>query len=323
MPASLVILHIPKEFRALEKEALQEFQAANLRHFVWRTCLRTLIFSVSDQKLQPKLTFPVGEKRGDTEGVGIYRGVAAYRYLLEIVSGLHSPLLGETEVLGQFKGFLQSIADPKDIAAKRMVRMGQILLQDAKLVRTRFLRGLGPRTYGSVIRKFLSEDDNVSFFGAGRLTADILPWLNPESRTITCYVRNIQGSRKRLQELGVDSSEIRLRDLSSWDAPIQNRDNGVLLIAANIDTTTLKALLENSSELPGKIIDLREESQSKPLHMEGTTIIGLEEFFKRFAEADREADVVRTAASEFIRKRAQFRGEKIEHRPFGWDDICA
>ena len=69
----------------------------------------------------------------------------AYRLLLEILCGLRSPMVGETQVMGQFKAFLASL----DREHAWVNRVGQRLLTDARDVRTRHLQGLGSRSYGS------------------------------------------------------------------------------------------------------------------------------------------------------------------------------
>jgi glutamyl-tRNA reductase len=62
----------------------------------------------------------------------------AYALLVEIVSGLRSPLLGETEVQAQFKAFLASLDLPGDAA---ILRLGQRVLADAKRIRPRARTG--------------------------------------------------------------------------------------------------------------------------------------------------------------------------------------
>src|SRR5438132_9187889 len=103
---------------------------------VWRTCLREVAFA-ADVDAMPE---------SHRDGLQMVEG-DAYRMLLEILCGLQSPMLGETQVMGQFKGFLASLG--RDQAW--LNRLGQRLLADAREVRTSHLQGLGSRSYGSVV----------------------------------------------------------------------------------------------------------------------------------------------------------------------------
>ncbi len=63
---------------------------------VWRTCVRQVAF--------------VDEPTAIPQGVPAWHDEAAYAHLLEVVCGLHSPIVGETEVLHQFKVFADGLA---------------------------------------------------------------------------------------------------------------------------------------------------------------------------------------------------------------------
>src|SRR4029079_18930940 len=105
----------------------------------WRTCLREVRFAdaIDDCRRHPGPELMDGE---------------AYRHLLEILCGLQSPMLGETQVMGQFKSFLASL----DGEYAWLNRVGQRLLADAREIRTRHLQGLGSRSYGSAVRRHLA-----------------------------------------------------------------------------------------------------------------------------------------------------------------------
>ena len=107
----------------------------------WRTCLREISFSngaAADRS-------PAESARRLSEG-------EAYRLLLEILCGLQSPMLGETQVMGQFKAFLATLGHDQ----AWLGRLGQRLLADAREIRTKYLQGLGSRSYGSAVRRHLA-----------------------------------------------------------------------------------------------------------------------------------------------------------------------
>lgn len=121
------------------------------------------------------------------DAAGALHGEAAYRLLLELVSGLHSPVAGETNVAGQFRRAWQEFCiDPESRApARALAPIVDRLFSDAALIRQRWLQGLGGRSYGTLARKLLRPrvGDHVLVVGAGDLARSILPafaaW-NPE-----------------------------------------------------------------------------------------------------------------------------------------------
>src|SRR5687768_10476070 len=66
---------------------------------VWRTCLREVLFSQAGDPL----------KGTAGSSLGMLVEGRAYRLLLEILCGLQSPMIGETQVVAQFKGFLAEL----------------------------------------------------------------------------------------------------------------------------------------------------------------------------------------------------------------------
>src|SRR5437660_360192 len=109
----------------------------------WRTCLREVVF---DDAIEHAPAVSRGDGKFLIEG-------EAYRTVLEILCGLQSPMLGETQVMGQFKAFPATLG--RDQAW--LNRLGQRLLGDAREVRTLHLQGLGSRSYGSAVRRYLAD----------------------------------------------------------------------------------------------------------------------------------------------------------------------
>src|SRR4051812_23076807 len=134
---------------------------------VWATCLRSLKF-------------------GGTPDAGdeFYTQQDAYRFLLEVICGLKSPIVGETEVFGQFKIFSQEWVKREPKRATLI----QKLLSDAKAIRSRHLTGLGVQSYGSWVRGKLTHN-RVHFLGAGQLAREIHPYLAKQQRDLAIHVR--------------------------------------------------------------------------------------------------------------------------------------
>ena len=94
----------------------------------------------------------------------------AYALLLEIVCGLRSPLVGETEVQAQFKAFLASLDRRRDAP---LLRLGQRVLADAKVIRQRHLQGFGAHSYGPLVARHVPEGRRVILVGTGALAAEV------------------------------------------------------------------------------------------------------------------------------------------------------
>ena len=139
---------------------------------VWRTCLREVLFAQSADTFE----HTAGSARLDGR---------AYRLLLEILCGLQSPMIGETQVVAQFKAFLAAL--PQEHAWIR--RTGQRLLADARQVRTAHLQGLGSRSYGSAVRRCIGPSETPVLIGTGKLATDILPYLAETGREVDQWGR--------------------------------------------------------------------------------------------------------------------------------------
>ncbi|MBL7666163.1 MAG: hypothetical protein JNM93_13590 [Bacteriovoracaceae bacterium] len=134
-------------------------------HFILKTCQRTLVLSYG-QKLNfnPAL-------RMETE-----HGVNAYIYLLETICGLKSKLLGENEIVGQFKEAFKSYLN-QPMIEKKMIRVLEKLLKDAKDIRTQHLIGISQKTYASITKKIMLRhglSENILILGSGALAEDLI-----------------------------------------------------------------------------------------------------------------------------------------------------
>src|SRR5689334_14654991 len=148
---------------------------------VWRTCLREVTFADDAAELDGR--------SADDAPRPVLEG-EAYRLLLEILCGLQSPMLGETQVMGQFKAFLASLNREQNW----LNRLGQRLLADAREIRTQHLQGLGSRSYGSAVRRYLSTTQHAVLIGTGKLAQEVLPFLADDGRSVDQWGRNLETS---------------------------------------------------------------------------------------------------------------------------------
>jgi len=121
-------------------------------------------------------------QRGDAShyiGAEHYQGADAYRYLLEVTTGLRSKVPGETNVFGQFKSAVASFEHKgrrTDVAELRPVL--RRVIDDTRRIRREQLRGIGGASYGRLVRRLIRPGprDRVLFVGAGNLAASMLPF---------------------------------------------------------------------------------------------------------------------------------------------------
>ena len=132
-----------------------------------QTCLRQVVL------LQRSL-LPAGSRNGSLGGE-LYHGAKGYQFLLELICGLHSPLLGETEVLGQFREFYLTRPFSENSWGDFLRQLTADLLRDAKHIRQQYLQRLGHRSYGSQASQWLHGLPVIGVLGAGQLVRELTP----------------------------------------------------------------------------------------------------------------------------------------------------
>src|SRR3989475_6294583 len=85
---------------------------AVLNSLEWQTCLRRILFLNSNDNRAVIEAAEVGKAVPPT--VEVFRAQEAYRFLLEVICGLNSPIVGETAVMGQFKKISLQTKFPKN-----------------------------------------------------------------------------------------------------------------------------------------------------------------------------------------------------------------
>lgn len=272
-----------------------ELSSEGLWHF--GTCMRSVVIAESNSS-------PVY-----LEDYELMTGEKAYGFLLEIICGLRSKLIGETEILGQFKEFCRI---NKKTFSRNLNDIVNALLKDSKSIRTEFLQNLGCQSYGSLLRKNLSDsDENLVFIGAGLLVKDILPWMNKSHLDLEVYTRD----PKKHLDLREISEKVKLKKIED----ISKKESGVLVIAAPVSKEWIdeNVSLENFS----MVYDLRGQSDQDSI--EYHNYLSLNDFIgdieRNQIEAHRTKSNALKAISEKISEKSLFE----KPRPFGWEDLWA
>lgn len=265
-------------------------------HWAMGTCLRSLVFSEAHEE-RPALL--ASHRR--------YKGAEAFALVLQIVCGLHSPLVGETEVFGQFKNFVKA---NREALPPSLLQVFELLLQEAKKIRSQHLQGLGCTSYGSLLRKHMQgERRPLVFLGAGSLTRDILPWCLKEGAPVRILTRNPE------QHLDLQSEAVRVESYAQ--ATQVQGEGAVLIVAAPLSAEQIAKDLPLTSFQ--QIFDLRGESLQNPLTAGNVTPLHL--FFQDLAENRRRAEAAKAQALEDIDQRSQQLQLMERPRPFGWEDL--
>lgn len=257
----------------------------------WTTCLRQIAFLKS---------WELEEAKNQIKDVDqIFEGHQALQFLIQVVCGLQSPLIGETEVHGQFKKFIVDHPELKNL--------GEAILVAAKKVRSDHLIDLGSQSYGSYIRKKLKSADSISLVGAGILTQEILPWLK-KMKQVDLHVRNLQKGEAL-------KSQFPFIQIKSLQEKILNP---VLVLAAPVDNSIAIELLNLNVKT---VFDLRGgqilDSFNQKLNYESLPVI--------MEQIQRTQVVLRTkleASETAIHHVAEEILKKLWLRPGGWEDLC-
>ena len=257
---------------------------------LWATCLRSLLFVTPEQ----------GERIAKAHDE-YYAGIDAYKFLLEVVCGLHSPIVGETEVFGQFKLFIDEwlYKQPQHSV------LAQKILSDAKALRSEYLSNLGNQSYGSWLRKNLREN-TLHILGGGHLVQEVLPYLTKQGKKVTLHVRCPE-------KITFFDGEIRSIRENAFD-------QGALIIAAPLSSMEIETWLGGRQAT--QIFDLRDNSSSDKIQSTFESH-GLRDIFNQIEQ--NKARLIPLV--EKVRAEVETRALKLSAtaivRPQGWDDICA
>ncbi len=129
-------------------------------------------------------------------------GADAYRFVLEIATGLRSAVPGETNVFGQLKKAWRCysrIGYSGDV--DRLKPVIQQLFDDASAIRRKHLEGIGGSSYGSLVRRLIAprSSDRILFVGTGDLAQSMLPFF----RQFQVGAWNHQSSQSKLDDVNL------------------------------------------------------------------------------------------------------------------------
>ncbi len=261
---------------------------------VFRTCRREIAFADGNATPPP--------------GIECFTGEDAYAHLLQVSCGLDSPMLGETEVMHQFRVFIDAL--PADQYA--LQSLGRRLLADARVVRAQHLTGLGSRSYGSAVRRHIRDCERVAVIGTGMLASEVLPFVSDDGRVVDVYGRRDAFEAppsvfnyRRLDRLGAE--------------PLEGRT--ALVVAAPVPSSMIGQVGATYRSLAA-VIDLRGEAAGDPAPPIAP-IVSLDDVFREMQQAAEITDRRVAAAKIDIARHARAFATRAILNPSGWHDLCA
>lgn len=280
-----------------------------LRAFYFKTCLRQL--AIVDAETAASIEIQPTDD--------VHRGGEAYRFLLEVICGLRSPLVGETEVSGQFKLAVAAYPIPATPWGQQLKRFFQNLFEDAKRVRQNHLVDLGSQSYGSVLRrefKRLPQVKTIHILGAGHLVQEVLPWIAKDGIKIHVHCRNPEKARSAFA--GRTDYEIH-----SLKETVAFGPDDAFVVAAPVTAEWLQTWMSShANHAPEIIADLRADSAEDRIAL-NCRVLDLSQVFSHISETQSHLDACKAAALKAIEAAVQERHRYVEYRPFGWEDVCA
>lgn len=282
----------------------RDFSAQMPYALVWKTCLREIAI-VDSRQLRPE------DLRADDE---VYSREDGYRFLLEVICGLHSPLVGETEVFGQFKKF--AVRAQEGPGGRCTAPWIQRLIADAKRIRTNHLTGLGGRSYGQLAQRLLAGCPRIFILGAGHLAQEMIPSLADHDVDVFCRrpeaATDLQGRHPHVEVHQLGDS-IGIPD----DGPLG------LIVAAPMSAAEIRAWSARIGRRFETVVDLRDESRTDVLEIEGTNVIHFKDIFQNLESNCTFASQRLERAKEESSRCADEFWQRYEIRPFGWEELCA
>lgn len=249
----------------------------------WSTCLREIEF-LEDSVSQ--------EAKASVKGWDEHRGEEALCLLIEILCGLHSPVFGETEILGQFKSYVEKMSP--DHPLHHPPELLPFLLRTVKEIRHRHLSAGGSLSYGQILRKWTKTESRLVLWGYGDLGREVWPWLKEKVIQVV-----VQKDRPRDADIPFSTTPL-------WDEPVH-------IIAAPVSDEVLQKL----STKARFIADLREQAWSRP-----PQIWGLQDLFRELESLRQDRQEIRPRCQKEIRQLVHQFESRHQIRPFGWEDLC-
>lgn len=291
MWSNLIILHS-------ESKARDEEEFSGLHH--WKTCMRTVY--VGDSRI-----FDFSKYHAAETVYHKFEGFEAYKLLLKIVSGLKSRLLGETEVLNQFKECFKNENLPETALGDYLQKLRDRLIEDSRKLRSAHLTNLGDQSYGGLAYRYLKGKLDITLIGTGQLAEKMIPWILKDDRS---RVRITGRNEERLKHLAEEYS------LTAVSLDNYRVNGDAIVVAAPV------SLMNWYEEIvPGQmVVDFREDPLDDSFQ-EGVNFISFEEMLHSLKENEKRNAELRMLLDDVVDEIVDAREKVAYNNIFGWEDI--
>lgn len=272
----------------------------NSNAFVLRTCQRTLVLSFESFPFHcselPKFELATGQH--------------AYLFLLETICGLKSKLIGENEIVGQFKEAYQFYSS-STLKDTKLIQILEKLFKDAKDIRTQYLIGISQKTYASLTRRHLiqkSKADHIVVIGSGALAEDLINQFKKKAKVSIC-ARN----QEKVNEL----SKIHSIDIIPWENKTELSKVPFLANTVGSDSILFdEAFFSDWSKQSRRLfVDLGSPSSIQTSLKLSEGVVRLDDIFKEGAvieeQKEKQIQLAKTAMISLATKRQALFEEKF------------
>jgi glutamyl-tRNA reductase len=306
MLSGLKLIHLPAS------APLNPVACALGNVFVLKTCQRTLLIGFNQG---PRQVMP---NQQVSEEAQIIQGLEAYRFLLETICGLKSRIIGENEIVHQFKEAYQKFCQGQQ-PNSHVQQLLEKLFKDAKNIRSAYLLELGLMTYAGIVRKLAGESaqKEIVLLGSGRLAEDIIKICSRKYR-ITLCARN----EERVAELAQN------HDIKTVCWSKRESLHALPFVVNTVGTS--KPLLSptflqkwtQTHATKTRLVDLAEPSPFLHWQEECAGIMLLEDIFKKAEGFDVKRESKIQQAHQAINEAALERDKNFTiNLPFGWEEL--
>lgn len=301
--SDFIVVHRPFSNQVEKRVENSPLNEGGERPFlVWKTCLRQIFFIEST-------TLSGFELQRDDQ---VFVDLEAESFLAQVLCGLKSPLVGETEVFGQFKIWWKSISDNR-LWKKRHQSRIEGLYALVKHVRERVLSGQGPQSYGSILRRHLKSGPYlaVDIIGNGHLAQEIAPWIQGQAYRVWCR----SPQKVSFSELGKKAESI----LSLND---REKLSQALIVAAPLTHDELNFwMAQRGFSKDHALFDFRADSTSFVPFTLPSLHLKLGDFSTQHESHRGEIEKKARDARALIVQWQEKQKCRVQVRPYGWDDL--
>lgn len=229
-------------------------------------------------------------------------GPEAYSFLLEILSGLRSPVFGETEIFSQFKIFWEN-AQKSSARHQFFAPWARRLIEDTKKIRSEFFRDGTTQTWGGVVRKSLRAFPEVWIVGNGQLALSVAAAL--KSQKLVFWARQ--------EKEGLPGAHHR------WgERPCAGETPRAVVICAPLENSEVLALADLKPQHFQWVADLREAQDWTADFID----FHLNDIETASELNQKRALEIQIQAQDRIANLTAETWDLLWHRPLGWEDLC-